>query len=185
MSSAATVTTGKSYGVLAEFNNPAELYHACEKVRDEGFQHWDAHTPFPVHGLEDAMGAPRSKVPWISLVLALFGGTIPAFALQSWVAVEASRQVISGKPMLSWQAFIPVTFEVSVLMGAIGALVGMLMINRLPQLYHSLFRSERFERVTDDKFFISIESRDPKFDAEGTAEFLRGIGSGHVELVQD
>ena len=185
MSSAATVSNAQPYGLLAEFSNPAELYHACEKVRDEGFKVWDAHTPFPVHGLENAMGAPRSKVPWISLALALLGGTIPAFALQTWVAVEASRQVISGKPMLSWQAFVPVTFEVSVLMGAIGALVGMLMINRLPQLYHSLFHSERFERVSDDKFFISIESRDPKFDAEGTAEFLRGIGADHVELVED
>ncbi len=173
------------YGVLAEFGNPAELYHACEKVRDEGFTHWDAHTPFPVHGLEEAMGAPRSKVPWISLVAALFGGTIPAFLGQSWVAVEGSRQVISGKPMLSWQAFIPVTFEVSVLLGALGALVGMLFINRLPQLYHSLFTSERFERFSDDKFFISIESRDPKFDAEGTAAFLQSLGSSHVELVED
>lgn len=173
------------YGVLAEFDDPAALYHACEQVRDEGFQNWDAHTPFPVHGLETAMGVPRSKVPWISLVLALLGGTIPAFLGQSWVAVEASRQIISGKPLLSWQAFIPVTFEVSVLMGAVGALVGMLFINRLPQLYHSLFRSERFERSTDDKFFISIEARDPKFDAEGTAKFLEGIGSKHVELVED
>jgi len=185
MSSAATSTTAQPYGLLAEFDNPAELYHACEKVRDEGYQKWDAHTPFPVHGLEDAMGVPRSKVPWVSLVFALFGGTIPAFALQSWVAVEASRQVISGKPMLSWQAFIPVTFEVSVLLGAIGALLGMLIFNRLPQLYHSLFHSERFERFSDDKFFISIESRDPKFDAEGTAAFLRALGSDHVELVED
>ncbi|MCO4771361.1 MAG: DUF3341 domain-containing protein [Deltaproteobacteria bacterium] len=183
--SSATITTAKPFGALAEFGNPAELYHACEKVRDEGFSVWDAHTPFPVHGLEDAMGAPRSKVPWISLVFALFGGTIPAFALQSWVAVEGSRQVISGKPMLSWQAFIPVTFEVSVLLGAVGALLGMLMINRLPQLYHSLFRSERFERFSDDKFFISIESRDPKFDAEGTVAFLQSLGSSHVELVED
>jgi hypothetical protein len=185
MSSAATVTNAQPFGLLAEFDNPAALYHACEKVRDQGFSAWDAHTPFPVHGLEEAMGAPRSKVPWISLVLALGGGTIPAFALQSWVAVEASRQVISGKPMLSWQAFVPVTFEVSVLMGAAGALIGMLMINRLPQLYHSLFRSSRFERFSDDKFFISIEARDPKFDAEGTAEFLRSIGADHVELVED
>ena len=93
--------------------------------------------------------------------------------------------VVASLGVMSWQAFIPVTFEVSVLMGAVGALVGMLFINRLPQLYHSLFRSERFERSTDDKFFISIEARDPKFDAEGTAKFLEGIGSKHVELVED
>ena len=183
--SSATITTAKTYGMLAEFGNPAELYHACEKVRDAGFQNWDAHTPFPVHGLEEAMGVGRSRVPWISLVCGLLGGTIPAFALQVWVATVGSQQVISGKPMLSWQAFVPVTFEVSVLMGAVGALVGMLFINRLPQLYHSLFHSEAFERFSDDKFFISIESRDPKFDADGTMEFLKGIGSSHVELVED
>ena len=179
------MTTDKLYGVLAEFPNPAELYHACEKVRDAGFSVWDAHTPFPVHGLENAMGAPRSKVAFIALPAALLGGTIPAFALQVWVATEASRQVISGKPLLSWQAFVPVTFEVSVLLGSLGALIGMLALNRLPQLYHSLFNSSRFEAVTDDKFFISIEARDPKFHAEGTAAFLQGVGATHVELVQD
>jgi len=173
------------YGLLAEFGNPAELYHACEKVRDEGFTHWDAHTPFPVHGLEEAMGVGRSRVPWISLAAGLLGGTLPGFGLQVWVSMVASPHIFSGKPLLSWQAFVPVTFELSVLLGAAGALIGMLFINRLPQLYHSLFNSERFERFSDDKFFISIESRDPKFDAEGTAAFLQGLGSSHVELVED
>lgn len=175
----------KLYGALAQFENPAALYHACEHVRDAGYMKWDAHTPFPVHGLENAMGAPRSKVPWISLFFGICLGTVPAFLGQAWVSSIGSQQVISAKPMIPWQAFIPVTFEVSVLMAAIGALLGMLMINRLPQLYHSLFRSEKFLRVTDDKFFISIEAQDPKFDADATAEFLGGLGATHVELIED
>ena len=175
----------KHYGALAQFENPATLYHACEHVRDAGYMLWDAHTPFPVHGLENAMGLERSKVPWISLVFALGLGTIPAFLGQSWVSKYASQQIISGKPMIPWPAFVPVTFEVSVLMGAVGALLGMLMINRLPQLHHSLFRSKRFEAVTDDKFFISIEARDPKFDAQATSDFLTGLGATAVELIEE
>lgn len=175
----------KLYGALAQFENPAELYHACEHVRDAGYMKWDAHTPFPVHGLENAMGLKRSKVPWVSLAMALLCGTIPAFLGQAWVSSIGSQQVISAKPMIPWQAFIPVTFEVSVLMGAVGALLGMLMINGLPRLHHSLFRSEMFERVTDDKFFISIEAQDPKFDAESISEYLSGLGASAVELIED
>lgn len=171
------------YGVLAEFNTPGDIFHACEKVRDKGYKHWDAHTPFPVHGLEKAMGLKPSLVPWIVLVMALTGGTC-GFALQTWIHVFEYPLVISGKPFLSWPAFIPVTFELSVLFGAFGAVFGMLGLNQLPRYYHSLFRSNRFSRATDDKFFISIEARDPRFDATATVELLKSAGATHVEILE-
>jgi hypothetical protein len=174
----------KLYGALAEFTNPAEVYHACEKVRDAGFQSWDAHTPYPVHGLEKAMGLGRSWVPYIVFVMGITGA-ITGFGLQTWVSTVAQPSIVSAKPMLSWQAFVPVTFELGILFGSLGALIGMLALNKLPQLYHSLFRSKRFERFSDDRFFISIEAKDPQFDAEQTVAFLEGLGSSHVELVED
>lgn len=172
------------YGALAEFTNPAELYHACEKVRDAGFTVWDAHTPYPVHGLEKAMGIGRSKVPYIVFAMGMTGAAT-GFGLQTWVSTVAQPSVISAKPLLSWQAFVPVTFELGILFGALGALIGMLALNRLPQLYHSLFHSERFERFSDDRFFISIEAKDPKWNETETVAFLEGLGSSHVELVED
>lgn len=171
------------YGVLAQFETPRDIFHACENVRDAGFKKWDAHTPFPVHGLDGAMGLRRSKLPFIVLVMALTGAAL-AFGLQVWVSVEAQPIVIAGKPLFSWPAFVPVTFELAVLFGALGALFGMLGLNKLPQHYHSLFRSERFERVTDDKFFISIEAADPKFDVDGTTRLLESLGATHVEVVE-
>lgn len=176
-------TKSPYFGALAEFDSAAAIFHACEKVRDKGFRKWDAHTPFPVHGLDRAMGLGSSKVPWIVLGLALCGGT-GGFALQAWSSTQGYAMVISNKPLLSWQAFMPVTFELSVLLGAFGAVFGMWGLNRLPQWYHSVFRSQRFAKVTDDKFFITIESADPKFNPEATQAFLREIGATHVELLE-
>jgi len=173
----------KLFGALAEFANPAALFHACEQVRDAGYNDWDSHAPFPVHGIEEAMGMSWSKVPWFSLVFGL-SGAAGGFCLQVWVSTVASPLVISGKPLLSWPAYIPVTFELGILCCAIGTLLGMFSINRLPAFYHSLFNSERFERFSDDAFFISIEATDSKFDTAGTLAFLEGLGATHVELVE-
>jgi Protein of unknown function (DUF3341) len=182
--SASTIAnTNDCYGALAEFDTTEAVYHACEKVRDRGFEIWDAHTPFPVHGLDKAMGIKPSKVPWIVLILALCGGS-GGFALQAWINLEAYPMVISGKPYLSWQAFMPVTFELSVLLGAFGAVFGMWFLNRLPQWYHPVFKSKRFEKATDDKFFISIEATDPQFHREKTVAFLKEIGAKNVELLE-
>jgi hypothetical protein len=174
---------GPSYGLLAEFATVADLYHACEQVRDAGFTRWDAHTPFPVHGLDRAMGLRRSPLPWIVLVMGLTGAVL-GFGLQWWVHASAQRLVISGKPYFSWPAFIPITFEVAVLFAALGAVLGMLGLNRLPMHYHPLFRSKVFERVTDDAFFISIESWDPRFDPSATRTLLETLGARRVELVE-
>ena len=174
---------GPHYGVLAEFASPADLYHACEGVRDAGFTKWDAHTPFPVHGLEKAMGLPRSPLPWIVLVMGLTG-VAAGFLLQWWVHTRAYPLVISGKPFFAWPAFIPVTFELGILFGALGAVFGMFALNRLPMHSHPLFKSIVFERVTDDAFFISIESWDPKFDPSATGKLLESLGARRVELVE-
>lgn len=173
----------KVFGVLAEFGSAREIYHACEKVRDKGFKHWDAHTPFPVHGLDKAMGLKPSVLPWIVLVMSL-SGLVVGFGLQTWVHVFEYPLVISGKPLFSWPAFIPVTFELTVLFGAFGAVFGMLGLNKLPQLYHAVFHSSRFARATDDKFFISIEATDPQFDATATQTFLKSVGAVHVEVLE-
>jgi hypothetical protein len=175
--------TGPYYGVLAEFATTTDLFHACERVRDAGFTRWDAHTPFPVHGLEGAMGVRRSKLPWIVLAMGL-AGAASGFGLQWWVHASAYPLVISGKPYLAWPAYIPITFELGVLFAALGAVFGMLALNRLPMHHHPLFRSKVFERVSDDAFFISIESWDPRFDAADTGKLLESLGARSVELLE-
>ncbi len=174
---------GPDYGILAEFATPADLYHACERMRDAGFTRWDAHSPFPVHGLAGAMGLRRSRLPWIVLGMGLTGAAL-GFVLQWWVHASAQPLVISGKPFFTWPAFIPITFEVGVLFAALGAVFGMLGLNRLPMHYHPLFRSKVFERVTDDAFFISIESWDPRFDPSATRKLMESLGARSVELLE-
>jgi molybdopterin-containing oxidoreductase family membrane subunit len=174
---------GPYYGILGEFATPADLLHASEQVRDAGFTRWDAHSPFPVHGLETAMGLRRSPLPWIVLAMGLTGAAL-GFGLQWWVHAAAYPLVISGKPYFAWPAFIPITFELGVLFAALGAILGMLALNRLPMHHHPLFRSKVFDRVTDDAFFISIESWDPRFDPSATRKLLGSLGARSVELVE-
>jgi molybdopterin-containing oxidoreductase family membrane subunit len=171
---------GGRVGLLGEFDSPGALFQACEQLRDAGFERWDAHSPFPVHGLERAMGLGRSRLPWFILVTAL-AGAAAGFALQAWVHSLAYPLVISGKPFFAWQAYVPVTFELSVLGGAIGAVVGMLALNRLPMHHHAVFDSAAFERATDDRFFVSIEADDPRFDASATPELLRRANATRLE----
>lgn len=172
------------FGVLAEFANPADLYRACTRVRDAGYTRWDAHSPFPIHGLDGAMGLRRSRLPWIILVMGL-GGAAAGFLLQTWVHSVAYPLTISGKPHFAWQAYVPITFELGVLFGAFGAVFGMLGLNQLPMHHHPLFDDPRFARVTDDGFFISIESWDPKFDPQATRVLLERLGATHVDLLEN
>jgi hypothetical protein len=173
---------GPQYGLLAEFERVDQLYHACGEVREAGYTRWDAHTPFPVHGLDGAMGLKASRLPWVVLGTGLTGALL-GFGLQVWVHSIEYPLVISGKPYFSWPAYVPITFEVGVLFGALGAVLGMFAFNRLPMHWHPLFNSERFERSTDDRFFISIESWDPRFDAVATRRFLEGLGAREVTVV--
>ncbi len=128
------------------------------------------------------MGLPATKLPFIPLVTGL-SGAAGGMLLQWWVSVKAYPLVISGKPLFSWPAFVPVTFELGVLFAALGAIIGMLAMNELPMLHHPLFESKVFERVTDDGFFISVESWDAKFDPQATMELLRQAGAEEVELI--
>jgi len=172
------------YGVLAEFTSAAGIYHACEKIRDAKFTSWDAHTPFPVHGLEHAMGLSRSRLPYFVFAMGITGAA-GAMLLQYWVSVIEYPLVIAAKPYFSWQAFIPITFESMVLFSAGSTVLGMLFLNRLPRWHNPLLMSERFKRASDDRFFISIDAKDPKFDQESTTEMLRNLGASHVEVVEE
>jgi hypothetical protein len=173
----------KHYGMLAEFRTTHDLYHACEAVRDAGYTSWDAHCPFPVHGLERAMGLKTSPLPFVAFGAGVTGAGL-AMLLQWWTSAVDYKLVISGKPFFSWPAFIPVTFELGVLFGSLGSLLGMLAVNQLPRHHHPLFSSKRFERATDDRFFISIETSDPKFDPEATRQLLEGLHPVAIEMVE-
>lgn len=173
----------KTHAIIAEFAHPGELLHAAEKVRDAGYRAFDCHSPFPIHGMDDAMGLKRSPVGYIVGGMALLGATI-GFTLQTWVTTEAYPLVISGKPMFSWQAYIIITFALFVLFGAFGAVFGMFRLIRLPRLHHPLFYSEQMKKVTDDGFIVSIEAGDPQFDEEATRAFLASIGGTNIELVR-
>jgi len=175
-------TTGAAWGLLARFEDPGALLRGCEQVRDAGYRHWDAHTPFPVHGLDRAMGMRPSVLPWLVLAGGLSGAG-GAMLLQWWTAAVDYPLVISGKPLFSWPAFVPVTFEVGVLGGALAAVLGMFGLNRLPRHHHPLFASSSFEGATDDAFFISIEARDERFDPRATRDLLEAAGATAVEIV--
>jgi hypothetical protein len=171
-------------GLLAEFDSVDALISAARRVRDAGYLRWDAHTPFPVHGLDDAMGIRPTKLPWIVLIGGLTGAA-GSLLLQWWTNAVDYPFVTSGKPAFSLPANIPVMFEMTILLSAFGAFFGMLVMNRLPELYHPLDTSERFRRVTADRFFIWIEAEDPRFDARRTRALLESLDGLHVEAVED
>jgi hypothetical protein len=172
------------FGVLAEFDSPKSLFHAAEKVRDAGYSKWDTFSPFPVHGMDRAMGLKESILGWI---VAIGGATglLVGFGLQTWVATTAYKIIVSGKPLFSYQAFIPVTFELMVLFSAFSAVFGMFILNRLPQHYHPLFNNPRFSTATSHGFFIAIEAIDPKFNQSDVEQFMKSSGAIHTEIVED
>jgi len=174
----------RNFGLLAEYETATDLYHACERVRDAGYAAWDAHTPFPVHGLDKAMGLRGSIVPYIVAVMG-FSGAGLGFLMQYWMSAVDYPLIISAKPFNSYPAWVPVTFELGILLGSFGAVFGMLGLNKLPQYYHSVFNSSRFHRFSDDRFFISIEARDPKYDLDRTRKLLETTGAVSVEEVED
>jgi hypothetical protein len=181
--------------LLAEFENPAQILAAAEKVRDAGYRHWDCHTPFPVHGLDKAMGIRRTILPVLvffagaagcttGLVLQLFTNS---FGVTLWAMVWVTGYpfLISGKPALSIPAFVPVMFELTILFAALSTVGLMLLMNGLPWLSNPLFANERFRRASDDRFFISIDARDPRFYRSKTEQFLKSLGATAVEAVED
>ncbi len=172
------------YGVMGEFSTPEELIHAVEKVREAGYRRLDAYAPFPVEGLSEALGLKRNMVPAICLIGGLTGG-LGGFFFQYWVNVIAYPLNIGGRPFNSWPAFIPVTFELTILGAALSAVFGMLALNGLPQPHHPVFNVHRFSHASADRFFLCIESRDPKFHLADTARILQEVHAHHVTEVSD
>ena len=171
------------YGVLAEFANPADVIHACEKIRDAGYQDWDMHTPFPIHGMEEAIGIKRTKLPLIAACVGLTAASL-GFCMQYFMNIDY-KMVVQGKPYTAWEPFVPITFELGILFTAFTCIIGMLALNGLPRHHHALFSSQKFLDCSDDKFFIAIESVDPKFDPKLTRELLRNSGATSVDLVEE
>jgi len=178
-----TAAAPEIFGVMAEFATPRDLLHAAEKVRAEGYVNVDAYSPFPVHGLDRALGVPGSKVPWIVLAGAITGG-IGGLLLQWWTSAVDYPIKIAGKPFFSIPAFVPVTFELTILLSAFAAVFGMLFLNRLPQPYHPVFKHSTFKRASDDRFFLAIEATDPAFDADTARRVLEAAGGAHVEVLE-
>lgn len=177
--------TGETlYGIMAEFATPAALYHACEAVRDAGYTKWDSFSPFPVHGMEGAMGIRRTRLPLLVAVLGLTGSGL-ALLMQGWMSAVDYPVMTQGKPYFSWQAFVPITFELGILFAAFTALLGMLARNALPRFHHPLMKKERFLASGDDRFFVCIEAADPAFDPDKTRAALLAAGATSIELVEE
>lgn len=175
--------TEKVVAILAEFSGTTELIHGAEKMRDAGYKRFDCHSPFPIHGMDEAMGLGRSPVGYIAGVFGFAGGSFGLW-LQWYTSAVDYPLVISGKPFFSGPAFVPVIFALTILFAAIGAVGSMILINRFPRLHHPVFYSDNFPKATDDGFFISVECDDDKFDEQKTVELLSSIGSTRVEVLR-
>lgn len=196
----ATEAPGKPHGIIAEFTTVNAIMRAAKKTRAEGFTYWDVHTPFPVHGIDAAMGVRATILPWIVLACGLTGACVGlALAIGTMATsgidlpglpgavapIRGYTFMISGKPFNSLPAYIPVVFELTILLSAFGAVFGMLLLNRLPKLANPLLKSTNFRRSTADRFFIEVQARDSRFDKDKTAEFLKGLGAVSIELIED
>ncbi len=190
----------KLHGIIAEFQTVNDIMKAAKKTRDEGFKYWDVHSPFPIHGIDHAIGIRPTILPWIVLICGLIGmvagltlaiGTMATSGIDlpglpgAAAPIRGYKFLISGKPFNSLAAFIPIVFETTILLSAFGAVFGMLLLNRLPKLANPLLKSTNFRRSTADRFFIEVQARDSRFDKDKTAEFLKGLGATSVELIED
>lgn len=193
-STTAPAPTERLYALIAEFSDVDSVMSAAEKCRDAGFTRWDVHTPFPVHGIDGAMGIRPTVLPWITLTCGLTG--LATAIVYTWstnaitipglpTSLQGYEFLISGKPLWSFPANVPIMFELTVLFAAFSTIFGMLLLNRLPMHYNPLFKSDRFRRATADRFFVVIEASDPLFDERKTGEFLSKIGGAAIEKVMD
>ncbi len=173
----------EQWGIVAEFANPARLLDAAHALRKEGYTKFETWSPFPIHGMDDAMGLPLSRVPWIVLAGGIIGFAT-GLILQWWSGAIAYPLVIGGKPLFAWEFAVPVTFELSILLGSFGAVFGMFFLNGMPRPFHPLDRVKAFRRVTDDAFFLSIETADPKFDLGSATALLERLGGKDITEVE-
>ena len=172
------------YGLMAEFEDPSSLVAATERAHREGYRCMDAYSPYPIEELHHALGGHTTRLPLIVLIGGICG-CVGGYALEYWSSAIAYPMNIGGKPLHSWPAFIPVTFECTILVAALSAVLGMLALNGLPQPYHPVFNVPRFALASRNRFFLCIESKDPKFDVEGTRQFLETLGPREVTTVAD
>jgi len=172
------------HGLLAEFDDPTSLVAAAERARHEGYRRMDAYSPFPIEELHEAIGAHHTRLPLIVLIGGLVGCG-GGYLMQVWVSASAYPLNIGGKPLHSWPAFIPVTFECTILAAALTAVLAMLALNGLPMPYHPVFNVPRFALASRNRFFLCIEAADPKFDVETTRDFLETLNPREVTTVAD
>ena len=186
MSAAHAKTAGDPlvFGLMAEFHSPTELVAAASQATQAGYTQYDCYTPFPIEELHEAMPHRRNWLPLLVLLGGIIGG-LGGFSLAYFTSVEIYPLNVGGKPLNSWPAFIPVTFECTVLLAALTAVFGMLAFNGLPRHHHPIFNHPKFEDVMNDRFLLTIESEDPKFDRTATADFLRGLSPIEVVEVED
>ena len=171
------------YGLMAEFDSPEALREAAQRAFAAGFRRMDAYSPFPVEGLAEALGFHRSRVPLIVLIGGILG-CLGGFFLQYWLAVIDYPINIGGRPLNSWPSFVPVTFELTILVAALSAVFGVLALNGLPMPYHPVFNVERFQLASRNRFFLCIEATDPKFELESVRRFFESVGSQGVYEVE-
>ncbi len=176
----APVTTETDrYGLLAEFAGPDELVEAAQKARDAGYRRVEAYSPMPVEGLAEALGFRRTGMPLVMLIGGLVGAA-GGYLLQYWVSVIAYPLNIGGRPLNSWPAFIPVTFELTILCASLAGVLGMLALNGLPRPHHPLFAVDSFARASRDGFFLCIQATDERFSLEETRKLLTDAGAVEV-----
>ena len=175
---------GKNYGIIAEFDSPAAVLNAAEKVRDAGYSRWDVFSPFPVHGLDKVMGLKNSRVGWFSFVFGAgaFIGTMGMI----WYMNDFDYPIlVGGKPMFSTPMSVVPSYILLVLAAALGAFIGMIALNELPRPHHPLFEGKRFALVSRDKFVLAIGAADPKYSETETRRLLETIGGAHIEIIED
>lgn len=173
----------KEIGILAEYDSPSAIFHACEQVRDAGFRRFDSYTPFPVHNLDKAMGLGPSYLPWMVLFAGMTGACL-AMGFMIWASAYDYPLNIGGKPTFSIPAFIPVTFEVTILFSGLTAVFGMFFLNTMPTYHHPLFDIADFAKATDNKFFLLIEARDKKYDQKQVSDFFIKTGAKSTTIVE-
>ena len=170
------------YGLMAEFEEPAQLVAATHRAYHDGYRRMDAYSPYPIEELNEALGAHHTRLPLIVLIGGLCG-CVGGYLLQYWISASAYPINVGGKPFHSWPAFIPVTFECTILVASLSAVLGMLALNRLPMPYHPVFNVPRFALASRNRFFLCIEADDPRFDLEGTRQFLQTLSPREVSTV--
>jgi hypothetical protein len=171
------------YGIVAEFETPGGLVAAARRVREEGYRRVDAFSPFPIHELTEALGIRSTRLPWIVFVGGVLGAATALFMM--WFSATIHYPInVGGRPLASWPAFIPITFELTVLFASLAAVFGMLALNGLPMPYHPIFNAPRFAMASRDRFFICVEAKDAMFDRERTARLLDSLGASIVSEVE-